>query len=228
MLDGDSVQLPLPSFFQIRQETNSQSHSLIVYDSAGEHFRAGMDTQSSAVTLNMLNSDVLFFMFDPSADPRFRSMLDRGEGTASNSAQRQDVLLAEMAARISRHLGNRSESRLTRPVVFGVSKADLLRRYLPLDVQVYKQVDGNLCALDFDALRKVSVSTEDLLANIVPEVVATARNIASEVWFMPISALGHNPMKEGVRPCDIKPTWPELPVVFTLARKGLIPTVGDL
>ena len=227
MLDGDSVLLPLPSFFQLRTKADPQPQSLVVYDSAGEHFRAGADTQASAVTLNMLNADVLFFMFDPSADPRFRPMLDHGTGTAHNYAQRQDVLLAEMAARIRRHMGNRSESRLTKPLIFGVSKADLLRQHLPLDAEIYKKIDDKRYAIDLNALRCVSEATEALLNDITPEVTATAHDLASEVWFVPVSALGHNPMREGVRPCDIKPLWTELPVVFTLARKGLIPTVGQ-
>ena len=227
MLDGDSVLLPLPSFFQLRTKTEPQPQSLVVYDSAGEHFRAGADTQASAVTLNMLNADVLFFMFDPSADPRFRPMLDHGTGTAHNYAQRQDVLLAEMAARIRRHMGNCSETRLTKPLIFGVSKADLLRQHLPLDAPIYQAIDDKYYALDLGALRKVSDITEALLNDVSPEVTATAHDIASEVWFVPVSALGHNPMREGVRPCDIKPLWTELPVVFTLARKGLIPTVGQ-
>lgn len=226
MLDGDNVLLPLPSFFQLRTKADPQPQSLVVYDSAGEHFRAGADTQASAVTLNMLNADVLFFMFDPSADPRFRPMLDHGSGTAHNYAQRQDVLLAEMAARIRRHMGNRSESRLTKPLIFGVSKADLLRRHLPIDAEIYKKIDDKRFALDLNALRCVSEATEALLNDITPEVAATAHDIASEVWFVPVSALGHNPMREGVRPCDIKPLWTELPVVFTLAKIGLVPTLG--
>jgi hypothetical protein len=226
MMDGDSVLLPLPSFFQIRTKAEPQPQSLVVYDSAGEHFRAGADTQASAVTLNMLNADVLFFMFDPSADPRFRPMLDHGTGTAHNYAQRQDVLLAEMAARIRRHMGNRCESRLTKPLIFGVSKADLLRQHLPLDAEIYKKIDDKRYALDLNALRCVSEATEALLNDITPEVTATAHDIASEVWFVPVSALGHNPMREGVRPCDIKPLWTELPVVFTLAKKGLVPNLG--
>lgn len=227
VLDGDTVLLPLPSFFQVSEKTDAQSCSLVVYDSAGEHFRAGADTQASAVTLNMLNADVLFFMFDPSADPRYRPMLDRGKGNAHNYAQRQDVLLAEMAARIRRHMGNRSETHLSRPLIFGVSKADLLRQYLPLDAEIYKAIDDGRYALDLVELRKVSDATEALLNDVSPEVTATAHDIASDVWFLPVSALGHNPMREGVRPCDIKPLWTELPVVFTLACKGMIPTVGQ-
>lgn len=226
MLDGDNVLLPLPSFFQLRKVGDSRPQSLVVYDSAGEHFRAGADTQGSAVTLNMLNSDTLFFMFDPSADPRFRSMLDRGTGTAHNYAQRQDILLAEMAARIKRHLGNLSEARLSKPLIFGVSKADLLRGRLPLDAPIYKGNTPQKYMLDIDVLKDVSRQTEELLNEVAPEVTATAHDIASDVWFIPVSALGHNPMREGVRPCDIKPIWTELPVVFTLAKKGMVSVSG--
>ncbi len=227
MLDGDRVLLPLPSFFQLYKPGYGQPQSLVVYDSAGEHFRAGADTSTSAVTLNMLNADTLFFMFDPSADPRFRPFLYRGDGTAHNYAQRQDVLLSEMSARIRRHLGNRGESRLSKPLVVGVSKADLLRGQLPLDSSIYRGDSSQQYSLDLYALREVSRQTEALLGKVSPEVVNTAHDIASDVWFVPVSALGHNPMKEGVRPCDIKPIWTELPVVFTLAKKGLIPVCGE-
>lgn len=226
LLDGGSVLLPLPSFFQVRPRGEAAPQSLVVYDSAGEHFRAGADAQGAIVTLNMLNADVLFFMFDPSADPRFRTLLNRGGGTAQNYAQRQDVLLAEMAARIRRHMGTHSEARLSKPLIFGVSKADLLQDYLPLTMPLYGQLPDGRGALDLGALRRLSAQTEALIAERAPEVVATTHDIAEQVWFLPVSALGHNPMREGVRPCDIRPLWTELPVVMTLAERGLIPVMG--
>lgn len=226
LLDGGSVLLPLPSFFQVRPRGEAAPQSLVVYDSAGEHFRAGADAQGAIVTLNMLNADVLFFMFDPSADPRFRALLNRGGGTAQNYAQRQDVLLAEMAARIRRHMGTHSEARLSKPLIFGVSKADLLQDYLPLTMPLYGQLPDGRGALDLGALRRLSAQTEALIAERAPEVVATTHDIAEQVWFLPVSALGHNPMREGVRPCDIRPLWTELPVVMTLAERGLIPVMG--
>ena len=227
MLDGDNVLLPLPSFFQLRARGRSAPQSLVVYDSAGEHFYAGADTHGSAVTLNILNSDTLFFMFDPSADHRFRPYLDRGNGTALQHVQRQDILLSEMAARIRRHLGNRSETRLSKPLILGVSKADMLRNHLSLNAPIYQGDKPGAYALDLDVLRDVSRQTETFLDEIAPEITATAHDIASDVWFVPVSALGHNPLREGVRPCDIKPIWAELPVVFTLAKKGLVPVSGE-
>lgn len=225
LLDGERVLLPLPSFFQV-QPREGALHSFVVYDSAGEHFRPGADVHASRVTYNLLGADALFFMFDPSADPRFRASLNLGSGTAHNVAQRQDTLLAEMAARIRRYLGNHGPKRLTRPLIFGVSKADLLCDHLPLGMELYRPLPEGGFALDWDALRTLSARTEVLLDSVVPEVTATAHDIAEEVWFLPVSALGHNPLREGVRPCDVKPLWAEVPVAMTLAKKGLIPSVG--
>ena len=224
-LDGHPVLLPLPSYFVVRAK-NSRENALVVYDSAGEHFRPGADTQGSLVTSNMLGADVLYFLFDPSADPRFRSQLNLGSGDLNNTAQRQDTLLMELAARIRRHLGSRGEERLSRPLIVGFSKADMLRDRLPLSEQPFAAREDGSFALDWNALHRISDATEALLEEHVPEVVGTARDVASEVWFLPMSALGHNPKNEGVRASDVNPVWAELPVLFTLAVRGMVPTVG--
>lgn len=178
------------------------------------------------MTLHTLSADAILFLFDPSADPRLRPLLDRGSGTAANAAQMQDVLLAELAAKAKRHMGNRGGRKLRQPLLFAVSKADLLRDRLPMDAEVYRRDGDGRLALDVAALREVSGRTAAFLDEFVPDVSATARDVSDDIWFLPVSALGHNPMRNGVRPCDIRPVWAELPVVFTLALKGMVPTVN--
>lgn len=226
-LGGESVLLPTPSYFRLDgSKSDSGEKSFVVYDCAGEHFLPGADVHSSLVTLHTLSADSILFLFDPSADPRMRPLLDRGNGTASNYAQMQDVLLAELAAKSKKYMGNRGGRKLKQPLLFAISKADMLRNELPMDVDVYRINESGCLSLDVAAFREVSDKTEAFLDKYVPEVSATARDISNDIWFLPVSALGHNPMKEGVRPCDIKPIWTELPVVFTLAQKGIIPTVN--
>lgn len=229
-LGGESVLLPTPSYFRLDgSKSDSGEKSFVVYDCAGEHFLPGADVHSSLVTLHTLSADSILFLFDPSADPRMRPLLDRGNGTASNYAQMQDVLLAELAAKSKKYMGNRGGRKLKQPLLFAISKADMLRNELPMDVDVYRINESGCLSLDVAAFREVSDKTEAFLDKYVPEVSATARDISNDIWFLPVSALGHNPMNEGVRPCDIKPIWTELPVVFTLAQKGIIPTVnGEL
>ena len=222
-LRGESVLLPTPSYFRLDGGKNGDvERCMVVYDCAGEHFLPGADVHASLVTLHTLSADSILFLFDPSADPRLKPMLDRGNGTASNYAQMQDVLLAELAAKSKKYMGNRGGRKLKQPLLFAVSKADMLRNALPSDVELYKVNDAGRLALDVAALRKVSDETEAFLDKTVPEVAATARDISNDIWFLPVSALGHNPMREGVRPCDIKPMWAELPFVFTLAQRGII------
>ena len=226
-LRGESVLLPTPSYFRLDGgKSGDAERCMVVYDCAGEHFLPGADVHASLVTLHTLSADSILFLFDPSADPRLRPMLDRGSGTASNYAQMQDVLLAELVAKSKKYMGNRGGRKLKQPLLFAVSKADMLRNALPSDVELYKVNDAGRLALDVSALRKVSDETEAFLDKTVPEVAATARDISNDIWFFPVSALGHNPMADGVRPCDIKPMWAELPFIFTLAQKGIIPTVN--
>ena len=226
-LGAEHVLLPTPSYFRLDNGEGEESEKcFVVYDCAGEHFLPGADDHSSLVTLHTLSADSILFLFDPSADPRMRPFLDLGVGTASNIAQMQDVVLAELAARTKKYLGNRGGRKLKQPLLFAISKADMLHGEIPMDVELYRVNDAGKLALDVAALRELSDKTESFLNSCVPEIAATAQDISSDIWFLPISALGHNPKKEGVRPCDIKPLWAELPVVFTLAKKGLIPTVN--
>lgn len=226
-LGGESVLLPTPSYFRLDGGTSSGGERcFVVYDCAGEHFLPGADVHSSLVTLHTLSADSVLFLFDPSADPRMGSLLDRGDGTASNCVQMQDVLLAELAAKSKKYMGNRGGRKLRQPLLFAISKADMLRTVLPMDIDVYCVNDAGRLALDVAALREVSDRTKTFLERYAPEVSATAQDISNDIWFFPVSALGHNPMREGVRPCDIKPIWAELPIAFTLAQKGIIPTVN--
>lgn len=226
-LGGESVLLPTPSYFRLDDGIKGEAErSLVVYDCAGEHFLPGADQHASLVTLHTLSADSILFLYDPSADPRMRHMLDRGSGTACNYAQMQDVLLAELAAKSKKYLGNRGGRKLKQPLIFAISKADMLRQVLLMEEELYRMNDAGRLALDVAALRRVSDATEAFIDRNAPEVSATARDISNDIWFVPVSSLGHNPMNEGVRPCDIKPIWAELPVVFTLAYKGIIPTVN--
>lgn len=226
-LGAEEVLLPKPSYFRVDGGSSEGSEKcLVVYDCAGEHFMPGQDVHSSLVTRHTLSADAILFLFDPSADPRLQPLLDRGTGTASNFAQMQDSLLSELASKAKKYMGNRGGRKLAQPLLFAISKSDMLRGELPVDASVYvKNAEGRL-VLNMAALREVSVRTEAFLDRTVPEVSATAHDVSDDIWFFPVSALGHNPLREGVRPCDIKPIWAELPVVFTLARKGLIPTVN--
>lgn len=227
LVDGNPLFLPLPSLFRLAP-SKGETQVLAMYDNAGEHFQAGADSHQMPGTLHMINAEAILFLFDPSGDPRFRSFLNKGEGTASNKAQRQDILLVEMATRIKRHLGSKVDGQVNKPIIFGVSKADLIINHLPVGLSPYvEKVDGTW-ALDLSALGEMSSALRALLVKVVPEMVDTVESISDDVIYIPVSALGHNPMREGVRPADIKPFWVEVPLVYMLSRLGIVPTVSSL
>jgi hypothetical protein len=230
-LDGMTVLLPLPSLFSVafpnHRDVGFEGHArraIVLYDSAGEHFQAGADTAASPVTKHLVHAEGIVFLFDPTEDPRFRPLL---RGIESTKAQRQDMLLVEMVARIRKHLGLSAGQKLTKTLVLGISKADLLEDVLPLgDAPWRLSGDGRCAALDMDAIHRVSATVRDLLDRYAPEIVTTIEGFAEKVLYLPNSALGHNPGKMGVRPCDIKPQWVEVPFLYILAQKGCIPTLG--
>ena len=55
-----------------------------------------------------------------------------------------------------------------------------------------------------------------------PEMVSTIESFSSKVLYLPLSALGHNPSSQGVRPNDIRPAWVELPLLYTLHKMGYV------
>ena len=56
----------------LRRWCPGSRRALGLYDNAGEHFLPGRDTLGSPVTRHLARSRVLFFLFDPTQDPRFR------------------------------------------------------------------------------------------------------------------------------------------------------------
>ena len=109
-------------------------------------------------------------------------------------------------------------------MIVGISKADLLADFLPLETDPWQRShDQKSYVLDMETLAKMSDAVRCLLDKYAPEIVTTVESFAESVLYLPNSALGYNPEKEGVRPCDIKPRWVEVPLLYVLARLGYVP-----
>ncbi len=234
-LNNMPVSLPLPSLFSLqvdgaRADTDKTmlSRTLVLYDNAGEHFQAGSDSATAPGTRHLVHAESILFLFDPTEDPRFRALLDLGQGTGSGVTRihRQDMLLVEMVGRIRKYLGMSSGERLRKTIMVGISKADLLRKHLPLSADPWVRSPGSAQgALDLNAVFNMSQAARSLLQQYAPEVVATVESFADSVVYLPNSALGHNPGK-AVRPVDIQPWWVEVPFLYVLASLGYVQSVG--
>jgi hypothetical protein len=240
-LNGMNVFLPLPCMFSLQKEfaggdnygDNKARRSLIFYDNAGEHFQPGADSSINPGTRHLIHAEGLLFLFDPTKDPRFRRVVHSADLQLQRKdlVQRQDVLLVEMMGRIRKYLGLKSDVKFTKPVIIAISKADVLQELVQLDEQPWVwNAATQSYALNLSKIAEISFIARTIMLQHAPEVVSAAESLASHVVYLPNSALGHSPSSVAggkslaVRPCDVKPQWVEVPVLYLLARLGLIPS----
>jgi len=253
-LDGMNVSLPLPSVFTLRRhplysqvddDGEDLNRALVLYDNAGEQFLPDGAGILEPGTQHLIHAEGTIFLYDVTEDPRIRRVLRKSGDRTYRSAYRQDVLLTEMISRVRRHLGLRGTAGYSKPLIIGVSKADVLGDMIEFGGNPWSwddELDSD--ALDLSRVVGVSFATRCLLMKYAPEIVRTAESFAQHVLYMPLSALGHSPKPaesddaqesrpgapgsrsaDFVRPCDIDPKWVDVPMLYILATLGYVPTV---
>jgi hypothetical protein len=218
---------PMPHHRQYAR-ARQNARVLCLYDNAGEHFQPGRDTPAAPVTQHLGRAHVLLFLFDPTQDPRFGSLLNQN-GSAER-ASRQDQVLVEAIARIRRQLGLSQQAQHDRPLIVVLTKCDVWQHLLPNQVagEPWKGTK-NVYGLDTEQIEKRSADSRQLMRQVCPELVRTAEGFTRRVHYVPVSALGHvpNPEPAGpvVRPADIRPVWVTVPMLYAMYRwmQGLIP-----
>lgn len=243
---GDhSVSLPRPFMFTLQPLQHHRQYSaaklvsrvMCLYDNAGESFLPGQDIATAPVTRHLALSRCLFFLFDPTQDPRFRAacqgksddpqMAVRNKRLSREASVRQDTVLLEAINRVRRHAGLREDELHQRPLIIVVTKWDSWQRLLPdlTTNEPYRKVAGlNSEVLDGPLIEHVSQQVGNMLRELTPEIVAAAEGFAQDLHFLPISAIGRSPEIDphtgafGVRPKDMKPYWVEVPILYALSR----------
>jgi len=246
-LENMTVSLPRPFMFSLTPQAHHPSYrekkgdlkkTLVLYDNAGEHFEPGMDSAANPGTQHLVRSQGLFFLFDPTQDPRFRRECESDDPQIKRGtrAERQEILLTEAVTRIKRYTPAQRDQRYRHPLIIVVTKFDIWRSLLncPLPDPCRELPGHSTAALDTDAIMTASFSLRYLLSELCPELVSTAESFASKVVYVPVSALGHSPFVDPenpasglllVRPKNIKPVWATVPMLYMLAFLGLIPAI---
>jgi hypothetical protein len=245
---GQSVQYPRPFVFALRAQPHHPgqgegaqlSKALCVYDNAGEHFEPGQDTAASPTTRHVARSQLLFFLFDPTRDHRFRALCHHGRlaGAADprDRFSRQEMIMNEAAARVRRYAGLSSTAKHDRPLIVVLTKSDewahLLDGPVPEEPWARVREDG-LHALNVESILERSERLRRLMVKHCREFVSAAEDFASDVTYIAVSALGDrlevDPKTErlGIRPRNIQPSWVTVPMIYGLGRVAsrLIPRV---
>jgi len=234
------LRLPRPFLFTINPASDDgttvdDGRLLVLYDNAGEHFLPGSDSTRAPVTEHLVQSAAILFVFDPTQDPRVRTLCSQDDPQVQHGARlggtgtavRQETVLAEAAARIRKHLGLSPKRLHDRPLVVVLAKADAWIHNLP-DVDLasepfLKTPDGRL-TLDKKRVKAVSKQCEQFLDTHCPEFTGAARSFCADVVYLPVSATGCSPelveSEEGrfygVRPSNIQPQWVTVPLVYSI------------
>lgn len=197
---GRMVSLPRPFIYSLsRPGQQRQETSVILYDNAGEHFEPGIDIHDSPGAMHVATSSGLIFLFDPTANARFKSRLvgvDDPQLALKGRVDQQDSILAEMESRVKRVLGLSQDERIRTPLAFVVGKSDTWEQLLPSPLEPVAAAGG----LDLAAVARNSDRVRALLATLCPGIVAAAESLAENVRYFAVSSFGHTPVMIGAGP----------------------------
>jgi hypothetical protein len=242
MFGNQNVSYPRPFMFTVQPQSDHPklasgqklSRVLCLYDNAGEHFHAGQDLTSSPVTQHLAHSSLLFFLFDPLQDQRFRQACKPTTGSGARDggrSSRQESILQEAAARVRRYTNLPHAQKHNRPLFVVVTKLDTWAHLLKDSSleEPWSRTDW-VAGLDLDRVEKRSQEVRELMIRVSPEIVTAAEGFSERVVYVPVSALGQRPVLHpqtngiAIRPREIRPAWVAVPLLYGLYRglSGLI------
>jgi hypothetical protein len=224
---GRMVSLPRPFIYALsRPGARKQETSVILYDNAGEHFEPGVDIHDSPGAMHVATSAGLIFLFDPTANARFKARLvgvDDPQLSLKGRIDQQDSILAEMETRIKRVLGLAHDQRIATPLAFVVGKCDTWAKLLDSPLEPVLRAG----ALDLAATDRNSARVRRVLVELCPGLVASAESLAEEIRYFAATSFGHNPVmiQQGPNkgriapdPQRLAPAHVEEPVYWLLHR----------
>ncbi len=248
--DGQPMQYLKPFVFKLvpseRHPHAKAGHvigrMLCLYDNAGESFLPGHDTVANPVTRHLAASDAVFFLLDPTQDPRFRraargksqdpQMAERSGALPRESTLRQETILHEAAERIRRY-GDSARRTDFPPLIVVVTKYDAWSQLLSCEtlpqVWDYSPAVG-ICGVRIGQVEEISRQLRGLLQQLCPETVGVVEALCADAVYVPVSATGCSPEvdpqtgRRGFRPRNIRPIWVETPMLYFLTRwaRGLV------
>lgn len=220
---GRMVALPRPFVYTLAPvEPGPDRCALIFYDNAGEHFQPGVNVVEQPGAQHVASAAGIIFLFDPLNSPEFRHELrDSNDPQIEKPiVDQQDILLAEMRARIHSLRNLSPGARLQTPVAFVVGKGDI---WLPL-------LEGGILRdavtrgrLDTDAVAENSDRVRSLLHKLCPAVLANAEALSDNLQFFAASSFGHTPIRLGPGeyvpdPAKLAPFHVESPLLWILSE----------
>lgn len=231
-IGGQTVSYPRPFLFAARAHqkhpTPGLARVICLYDNAGEHFLPGQDRADSPMTRHMALSRALFFVFDPTQDPRVQEHCKSGSNGTPRSGQyhRQETVLNEAAKLVRQFARLPANAKHNRPLIIILAKSDEWQHLLesPNGPEPSKRSVDGLHALDVAAITDRSEVNKRFLTKYCPDVVAAAEGFCTDTTYVAVSALGDKIETDpktgtaGIRPRNIEPSWVTAPMLLALSK----------
>ena len=220
---GRMVALPRPFVYTLATENRTHEQcALIFYDNAGEHFQPGVNIVEQPGAQHVASAAGILFLFDPFNSPEFRRALrdTKDPQLEKPVVDQQDIILAEMRARIKMIRNLPDAENIKTPVAFVVGKCDAWLHLLNGKPRRDPVRDGRL---DLAIIEKNSSIVRALMFRLCPAVVANAQALSSNVRFFAASSFGHTPIKIGPSeyvpdPAQLRPSFVENPLLWILSQ----------
>lgn len=220
---GRMVALPHPFVYTLTPEDKTREQcALIFYDNAGEHFQPGVNIVEQPGAQHVASAAGILYLFDPFNSPEFRRAIRETKDPQMEKpiVDQQDIILAEMRARIQVIRNLRPGEPITTPVAFVVGKSDVWLQLLDGKPRREPLHDGKV---DLAAVEENSRVVRDLLHSLCPAVVANAEALSTDVMFFHTSSFGHTPLKIGPSeyvpdPAKLHPMQVEVPLLWILSQ----------
>ena len=220
---GRMVALPHPFVYTLTPDDKTRAQcALIFYDNAGEHFQPGVNIVEQPGAQHVASAAGIMYLFDPFNSPEFRRAIRETKDPQMERpiVDQQDIILAEMRARIQVIRNLRAGEPINTPVAFIVGKCDVWLQLLNGKTLREPLHDGKL---DEAALEENSNIIRDLLHQLCPAVVANAEALSTNVMFFYASSFGHTPLKIGPSeyvpdPAKLQPIHVDVPLLWILSQ----------
>ncbi len=191
---GVFANMPRPFIYNLNK--GNESHSIVLYDNAGEDFQPGSDSEYTPGSLHMAVADAILFLFDPTANPGFRNLLRDGSDPQLRynlyRPGRQAILLAEAEMRLRTKLNLPPTEKLNVPMAVIIGKCDTWLHLLGPEPLLPATRNGMFMP---EHINLNSSRLRQFLFNIAPHICANAEAISSNVRYFAASALGASPVE---------------------------------
>lgn len=190
--NGRYSTMPRPFVYNLSR--GGKTHSLVLYDTAGESCEPGDDSGQDQSAGHIAVASAIFFLFDPTSDAAFRKLIDEGEDASlrlgAHMQERQAFMLSEMELRLRTELHLPPDEKLDTPLAVIIGKSDTWQKLLGAEPLLPSVRNGQFQPKFVDANSK---RLRQLLFNVSPHICMNAEAISTQVHYFAASSFGAPP-----------------------------------